>query len=285
MTWNVVITDFDSTMTDYVVSGMAAIVCWKIFHLNTNKRCLQASVYFCFFFLGLSTLLGGTSHGFFTSLDGKDWTNNYAIVWRPSLISLLLSSFCISMISYMLVLYTVTQSSVSHRLNFLSSSLAAVVVYSLLLGQLVGFSALILYKNDSFISGAVNYLISGVSLALSVMLYWKDGRRDQNTKTLIWAILFLFAGILAQVTHLSIHDIYFTHNAVFHCIQTIGFILFYQGMKGILEDESWQIQSMPLKSVEQRVKQAGDFVMRKSLIGGKSYFRTVDDYFRDVMPL
>ena len=186
----------DVTLTDYLLF----IECIVIFFLLLKQK--NALYYnLLFLFTGIASFTGGTVHGF--------CENNTLIrefFWFSTLLSIGAASWIIWILAGTLAYPKFVK--IFKILGFL---------------QFLSLSILIFFFTQAFWTVIVHYLPATIFLLLAFFKKYINGE-----KIFLWGIFSVILSILAaffQYIEIGIHPTYFNHNAVYHVIQFIAFIL------------------------------------------------------------
>jgi hypothetical protein len=199
-------TEPDVTLTDYGLAVECALFAFLLCRRGAEDWLLGA--YFAAFFgaLAVASLAGGTVHGFF--LDPA--TLGHRVLWPTSLLAIGVA--------------TLAGWSAGARIGFSARvarwiSLAAAVEFA-------GYGAVVLFAAQSFRIAVLNYLPGAVFL-LAVFL--RAYARDKATAPLVGIgglVLSFVAGAIQQFG-VSLHPVYFNHNAFYHLVQAAALLLLF----------------------------------------------------------
>ena len=164
--------------------------------------------------LAAAPLLGGIVHGFITDQHSL----LHALVWNGTLVAIGVTALATWMIVSLL--------SLSGRSRRLMQN-AAIVIFSL-------YSASIIALNNSFYMAVAHYLPPAlIFTGVVANLY-----RKQRTGRLLGALtglIMTFAAALVPQLKVGVHPEYFDHNALYHLIHGIAFLLICVWMKAVVE--------------------------------------------------
>ena len=115
-------------------------------------------------------------------------------------------------------------------LRILTPRLAPLLRRSIVVTYAVGFAAVVLFVDESF-STIVRFYAPALVFFLIVAV-----RQAIRTRSAAWwliAVSFIISGAAAllQQANVSIHPVYFDHNAVYHVLQGIALVLLYRGFR------------------------------------------------------
>ena len=115
-------------------------------------------------------------------------------------------------------------------LRILTPRLAPLLRRSIVVTYAAGFAAVVLFMDESF-STIVRFYAPALVFFLIVAV-----RQAIRTRSAAWwliAVSFIISGAAAllQQANVSIHPVYFDHNAVYHVLQGIALVLLYRGFR------------------------------------------------------
>ena len=203
------ITEPDVTFTDYLLTLECTVFAYIIG--RHGKPGSEYRFWFMLFFvsLALASLAGGTVHGFF--LDTT--TLGYKIFWPFSLICIGMGAFTGWNIAGIILLPL-------KRQFILTISEIILIVYC-------GFVLLI---TQAFLTAILHFLPAALFLLAAFFILYRR-ERERTIMFGVWGfILTLFAPIFQQAK-ISIHEIYFNHNALYHAIQAVAFYLIFRAAR------------------------------------------------------
>jgi hypothetical protein len=197
-------TEPDVVVTDYLLAAESVVLALLVARAPTSRTEIQHWFVLFFSATALASLTGGTVHGFFPSNTSAIGTG----LWRISLVAIGFAA--------------ASAWSIGARLA-LSDGVAQTVERAAWI-ELVGYSAILILVSDAFWVAIVNYLPATLFLGAAFAFLYRANRDS--------AILFGLAGLgltviaaLVQRTTMTIHPLYFTHNALYHTIQAVALAL------------------------------------------------------------
>jgi hypothetical protein len=194
-------------LTDYGLGLLTLFWAVRLFWLNRQDPQISRLLWAVgFVATALASFLGGSFHGFRTSLSGPAAT----LVWKCSMYSVGITSWAM----FSAVVVAAGQSR-WRRL------LLTLVVVKLLL-----FAAWM--SNHSEFRYAIFDYGSAMAGILIAQVHGWFVRRDQSAPWIVAGIVVGLVAALSQMSGYSIHPD-FNHNDLFHVIQTTDFYLFYRG--------------------------------------------------------
>jgi len=115
-------------------------------------------------------------------------------------------------------------------LRILTPRLAPLLRRSIVVTYAVGFAAVVLFVDESF-STIVRFYAPALVFFLIVAV--RQAIRTRNAGWRLIAVSFIISGAAAllQQANVSIHPVYFDHNAVYHVLQGIALVLLYRGFR------------------------------------------------------
>jgi hypothetical protein len=186
------------TLTDYALAIECAVFVIALSRLDARdkKLCFWFVVFFAS--IGAASLLGGTVHGFFLPVT----SNGRRILWPATIFAILVSSLAAWNIGAILQL----------------DERKAILVRRLAIAQLVLLSLVVLFITSKFYVGVIAYLPSTVFLLCAFITTYRRGH-DPAVRWGIAGLALTLAAAVVQQLHVSIHPVYFNHNALYHVIQ------------------------------------------------------------------
>ena len=186
------------TLTDYALAIECAAFVIALSRLDASDR--KLCFWFIVFFasIGAASVLGGTVHGFFLPAT----SNGRRILWPATIFAILVTSLAAWNIGAVLQL----------------NERQAALVRRLAIVQLVLFSLVVLFVTSRFYIGIIAYLPSTVFLLCAFITTYRRGH-DPAVRWGIAGLALTLAAAVVQQLHVSIHPIYFNHNALYHVIQ------------------------------------------------------------------
>ena len=158
----------------------------------------------------LASLAGGVVHGFFAdpaSLGTR-------VLWPVALFAIGAAALAGWAIAAQLAL---------------SASAARAVILAAC-AQLAVYAAVLLAGRQTFLVAIVDYLPATLFLLAAVA--WRARRRDLPGSALAGVGLALtLAAPLMQQARVDLHPVWLTHNALYHAMQALGFVLFFAGSR------------------------------------------------------
>jgi hypothetical protein len=186
------------TLTDYALAIECAVFVIALARLDARDR--QLCFWFVVFFAsaGAASVFGGTVHGFFLAASSP----GRRIIWPATIFAILVTSLAAWNIGAVLQ-FDVRQ---------------AILVRRLAIAQLVIFSLVVFFVTSRFYVGIIAYLPSTLFLLFALITAY----RRQPNPAIRWGVAGLaltLAAAAVQQLHVSIHPVYFNHNALYHVIQ------------------------------------------------------------------
>ena len=199
-------TEPDVVITDYLLTLEAALfsaLLWRSASADSDLR-----VPFVAFFAAtaLAALMGGTVHGFFVG----DSSPAGAALWRATLVALGLSALAAWAIGATMLL---TPGSAR------TLQMAATAVF-------VAYALIIIFVNDSFWVAIANYLPPTLLMLVALAIRYQRHGGWSTLAGLVGLVLTLVASVVQQ-RQMSLHPVYFNHNALYHAIQAVALFLIY----------------------------------------------------------
>jgi uncharacterized protein DUF6962 len=205
-----VIHDPDVAGTDVALALLAAYLGWRLWS-DAARRRLQRIGAVLLAALASAAAWGAVFHAFFpagtTTLPGS-------LAWKPVALSIVVAG----------------ATMLDLGLGLLLQHLAARLRYSVVLAYAAAFAGVVIFLDDSFTSIVRFYVPTLILLLLAA------ARESLRSPSVGWRLilvgLLLSAGaaVLQQV-RVTLHPVYFDHNAVYHLVQTIAVVFLYLGWR------------------------------------------------------
>jgi hypothetical protein len=186
------------TLTDYALAIECAVFVIALARLDARDR--QLCFWFVVFFAsaGAASVLGGTVHGFFLAAT----SSGRRILWPATMFAILVTSLAAWNIGAVL--------HVDER--------KAILIRRLAIAQLVIFSLVVFFVTSKFYIGIIAYLPSTLFLLFALLTTYRR-RPDRGIRWGVAGLALTLAAAAAQQLHVSLHPVYFNHNALYHVIQ------------------------------------------------------------------
>jgi hypothetical protein len=191
-------TDPAVTLTDYALAIECAVFVIALIRLGARDR--RLCFWFVLFFAsaGAASAFGGTVHGFFLAASSP----GRRILWPATIFAILVTSLVAWNIGAVLQL----------------DERRAILVRRLALAQLVIFSLVVIFITSRFYVGIIAYLPSTLFMLFALLATYRRG----HNPAIRWGVTGLaltLAAAAGQQLRVSIHPVYFNHNALYHVIQ------------------------------------------------------------------
>ncbi len=173
--------------------------------------------WFALFFasIGIAAFCGGLVHGFF--LDETTQAN--AILWRVTMTAIGVTAFSAWGIAVRLPPRLSAGGQMWGRAVVKAVTVLAAVT-------LLVYEVVVLGVNQDFSVAILHYLPPMLFLLVVLFLQvWKDGRRASLYG--LCGVVLTFAASGIQQAGISIHPVYFDHNALYHLIEAIALFLIF----------------------------------------------------------
>jgi hypothetical protein len=194
-------------LTDYGLGLLTLFWAVRLFWLNRQDPQISRLLWAVgFVATALASFLGGSFHGFRTSLSGPAAT----LVWKCSMYSVGITSWAM----FSAVVVAACQSRWRRWL------LTLVVVKLLLFAAWMS-------NHSEFRYAILDYGSAMAGILIAQVHGWFV-RRDQSVPWIITGIIVGLVAALFQTSSYAIHPD-FNHNDLFHVIQATAFYLFYRG--------------------------------------------------------
>jgi hypothetical protein len=206
-------TEPDVTLTDYGIALECAILAGLLYRRRAVQGDLRRLFVLFFASSALGALAGGTVHGFF--LD--DGSAAGAMLWRAALLALGVTAFAAWSIGARLAL----------------SSRTARIVQALAALNLAAYAVIVIAFDQRFLVAIANYAPAVAFLALSFFIaYRRDGGRPLVAG--LAGLLLTAAAAVVQRRGIALHPTLFNHNALYHAIQMVAFVLIFQAGRYVM---------------------------------------------------
>ena len=203
-------TEPDVALTDYGLAVECAIFAWLVCRRGERGSELHVWVVVFFASLALASLCGGTVHGFF--LDEASYGN--AVLWPLSLLAIGVTALSGWAIGAKLVL---------------APGAARWILRAALL-QLVVYGVIVLLVSDAFWVAMICYLPAALFLVVAfVVARRRPGMESASFGA--WGLVLTFVAAAFQQLNISIHPVYFNHNALYHAVQAVALGLIFVGYR------------------------------------------------------
>lgn len=218
---NSMIHEPDVTLTDYGLAVEAIVLAWLLRRKLAAHAVLRSSFVWFYLSIAVAAILGGTYHGFLPAMDRL----TAGILWRAVLITIGVTAFAGWRIGAQLLFSSTVAAWVSR--------IAAV--------ELALYALVAIFVEQSFALAIVNYLPAVFFLVLSFAISFA---RSRDRATLLGLAGLLLTLVAAAVQHLqiSLHPLYFNHNAFYHLLQGVALIaIFIAARKLVQQSPSLQV--------------------------------------------
>ncbi len=202
--------DPDVAGTDVALALLAAYLGRRLWRDAAGRR-LQRTGAVLLAALASAAAWGAVFHAFFpagtTTLPGS-------LAWKPVALSIVVAG----------------ATMLDLGLGLLLPQLAPRLRRSVVLAYAAAFAVVVILLDDSFTSIVRFYVPSLILLLLASA--WQSVRSHSVGWRLILAGLLLSAGAaVLQQARVTLHPVYFDHNAVYHLVQTIAVVFLYLGWR------------------------------------------------------
>ena len=171
--------------------------------------------------MGLAALAGGTVHGFFLDVN----STGFAILWPISLIAIGVAALSAWGIGAVLQF-----SEPVARLIILVAS----VVFT-------GYCAMVLFVTQNFLIAIVHYLPAAIFLLFVLSTQYVQSREWGILIGVIGLALIFIASFIQQLG-ISLHPVYFNHNALYHFIIAVALFMIFRTARWFVVARSTQMR-------------------------------------------
>lgn len=201
------------TLTDYGLTLECAVFALLLFRVHRDGRGLRSWLVLFFASASAAPLLGGTVHGFFAD----EQTLGRALLWRASLLAIGVTAL--------------SGWQIGARLCF-EPPIARWIGSAAAL-QLALYSAVVILWVQGFWIAVVDYLPAALFLLGSLLVAHRREALPGARLGAAGLALSLVAAVIQRLG-LSPHPIHFNHNALYHVVQALAFLLIFLGARRIL---------------------------------------------------
>jgi hypothetical protein len=202
----IAIPDPDVVFTDLGLAALGAYLGWRLWRERAPGVVVMLG-------LASAALWGAMFHAFFPA---KTATTAGYIVW-------LFVAFAIAVVA---------ESLLDMALTMLFARLARGVRRAIVLGYCVLFAVVILFVDESFTTITRLYAPT-VLLMLGVAQYQASRSRNARWMLVSGGLALSVLAALLQQARISIHPVYFDHNALYHVVQAAALVLLYFGFRAV----------------------------------------------------
>jgi hypothetical protein len=205
-------TEPDVTLTDYALFAECAAFAWLIARRPANLLGLRRWTVLFFLFTAVAALLGGTVHGFFADADGVG-----RVLWKISMLAIGATAL--------------TGWAIGARLLFGNDEADRVLGIAGVLT--VAYAAVIVFVADAFWIAVAAYLPAAAFLLAGFLRAAVRGRAWWAWLGAVALVLSFVAAAIQQL-RISLHPVYFNHNALYHLVQAVALALLFKASRGLL---------------------------------------------------
>ena len=203
-------TEPDVALTDYGLALECAVLCVLVARSRTSGDSLRSWWIVFFASIGLGSLLGGTVHGFYHATN----TTGYAILWPATLLTIGVTSVATWMVAAHL------QPQERARLWVRRGAIGLLVLYA----------CVVLFVSRAFLVAIVAYLPATLFLLVAMITAYRR-RRERPLAYGVLGLVLTFLAATVQQLHVTIHPVYFNHNALYHVMQGVALLLIFLAAK------------------------------------------------------
>lgn len=206
----------DVALTDFLLVLETLILGLIILNIRVKSK-IKLTIFFFYISLALSSLIGGIVHGFFPYSGSL--TN--LILWKATMI-------CLGLVS--LFSWLIAGNIILPKYKKLILYLASF--------ELFLYSAYITFINSQFKIAIYNYVPATIFLLISLyILYFR--KKDNSILLGIIGIILTFIAAWIQQAQISLHSVYFNHNAFYHVVQAIALLMIFFALRKVaLKDKT-----------------------------------------------
>jgi hypothetical protein len=203
-------TEIDVALTDYLLFVEAG---WFAYSLGYKHQRTKLTPWFVLMFTGFAaaSFLGGTSHGFFNDPAMA----LYQPVWWLTMLAIGIASTG----------FAVAGGGMLSPTWLPTARILAVIV-------LISY-AIITFRNDDFLM-AIYFYVPATLLCFAGFFAAHRKWPGQKIHHGMTGIATAWLASVLQQAEISIHPVYFTHNALYHVILMLALYLIYRGSTGVV---------------------------------------------------
>ena len=203
-------TEPDVAITDYLIALEAALFAVLIHRSADASAELRGPFVLFFTATAAAAAAGGTVHGFFAAAsDGPG-----RALWRLTMVALGVAAYATWIIGARLLL----SDGPATVLQWLAGAVA------------LAYAAVVLAVDDRFSIAIAHYLPPALFLLVVFVLRLFSG--GDGALAGAGGMVLTFAAALVQVSRVSLHPVYFNHNALYHAIQAVAIGLIFVAARG-----------------------------------------------------
>ena len=206
-------TEPDVTLTDYGLALECAIFAGLLYTRGRGAAGLRTWAVAFFASAALASLFGGTVHGFFSD----EGSLGNAVLWPLSLLAIGVTALSGWAVAAVLVL---------------TPRAARWVIRGAAL-QLAAYAAVVLFVSDGFWVAIADYLPAALFLLAAFAISARRLGSPQRSAG-AWGLVVSFVAAAIQQLQISVHPVYFNHNALYHAVQAVGLVLIFVGFRDLL---------------------------------------------------
>ncbi|MEW6681914.1 MAG: hypothetical protein AB1451_03195 [Nitrospirota bacterium] len=204
----------DVTFTDYGLAVECAVLATWIARRKTPDRRLRGWLALFFGTIGLAAVTGGTVHGFFPD----EQSLGFGVLWPLSLLAI--GGTAVS--AWAIGGYVVLPTRWARRVTA-----AAAVAFA-------GYAVVVLGVTQTFAVAIAHYAPSALFLLGAFTTRYFQGHQFAFGLGAVSVALMLLAA-MAQRAGVTVHPVYFSHNALYHAVQGVAMGLFYLTARRLLD--------------------------------------------------
>ncbi len=206
----------DVALTDFFLALETLVLGLIILNLKIKSK-IKLTIFLFYISLALSSIIGGIVHGFFPYSDSL--TN--LVLWKATMI-------CLGLVS--LFSWLIAGNLILPKYKKLIQSVASLEFFL--------YSVYVIFINSQFKIAIYNYVPATIFLLISLCILYLR-KKQPSTLLGVIGIILTFIAAWIQQAQISLHQIYFNHNAFYHVVQAIALLLiFFALRKIVLKDKT-----------------------------------------------
>ncbi len=197
----------DVALTDFGLTIECAVLATLLSRQNRRRDAVRFWFIVLFFALGFGSFLGGIEHGFIEDKTSKV----QGLVWAATLMSIGIAALAAWVIGARLLFF-------ERVVRWITGT--AVLVFAF-------YSVIVLWLIRDFWIAVVYYLPASFFLLAVLLIEYRRTPQRYHRAGVAGLGLTIVAAIVQQAGF-GLHPQYFNHNALYHLIQALGFLLIYR---------------------------------------------------------
>jgi len=203
-------------LTDFGLAVEGIVLAWLLAR-STSRSSLRCWFIHFFISVAIAAALGGTVHGFIPD----ESTTSYAVLWRATLLA---------------IGYTALAAAMA-GVQLLRSSTVKKVAQAAAIAGVALYATVVIFFSQDFRNAIFAYVPCTVFLLVAFVLVWSRSR-SRAALTGIAGMLLTFVAAGVQQSSLALPALHLDHNAIYHIIQAVAFVLIFVAARAMAQHES-----------------------------------------------